>query len=172
MFGFFFLWFYLPICGAQVVGYMLVLAGVMKHEPRFLLIAKCILAVTIPISGLLAILFFFVLILSFGYFFYTFVFIIFIGVFFTGFAVIIVHRAHTSMLGNGGNSSNSSNVNHPPMPPPQPQPMSSPPPTSMPYNNGSSQPPPPPPPPRHAPQYEQTPVPAGYGFNPSEPGRW
>uniref|UniRef100_A0AC34G208 Uncharacterized protein n=1 Tax=Panagrolaimus sp. ES5 TaxID=591445 RepID=A0AC34G208_9BILA len=169
MFGFFWLWFYLPICAAQCVGYMLVLAGVFKHDPRLLLFAKCILAVTIPISVLLAILFFFVIIFTFGFFFYNFVFIIFIGIFFTGFAVIIVHRAHTAMLGSGHNG-NQANVNHPPMPSPQPQPQ----PQPQPYNNpppytGGA---PPPPPPRHVQQYEQPPIPTGYGVNPSDPGKW
>uniref|UniRef100_A0A914Q0F8 Uncharacterized protein n=1 Tax=Panagrolaimus davidi TaxID=227884 RepID=A0A914Q0F8_9BILA len=76
------------------------------------------------------------------------------------------------MLGNG----NQANSNHPPMSPqypPQtvsspypPPPMSSPNPTPI-YN---SDPLPPPPPPRA--QYDQPPIPTGYGVNPSDPGKW
>uniref|UniRef100_A0AC35F026 Uncharacterized protein n=1 Tax=Panagrolaimus sp. PS1159 TaxID=55785 RepID=A0AC35F026_9BILA len=97
-FSLFFLWFFFPICVLQLIAYILVLGGIPKLESRALLIAKCILAATIPLSALLIILYFFVVKFSVEYFFFTLIFVAFIGICFTSFAVIIIHRAHLHIL--------------------------------------------------------------------------
>uniref|UniRef100_A0A914QKL0 Caspase family p20 domain-containing protein n=1 Tax=Panagrolaimus davidi TaxID=227884 RepID=A0A914QKL0_9BILA len=102
MFAFWlFFWFYCPISAAQAIAYLLVLAGIFKHEPRFLLYSKCLLALTLVANLLLGIMCFFFYAFVFGIYFFMFGFIFFIGIGFTGFAVFIIHRAHKTMEGTG-----------------------------------------------------------------------
>uniref|UniRef100_A0AC35FG13 Uncharacterized protein n=1 Tax=Panagrolaimus sp. PS1159 TaxID=55785 RepID=A0AC35FG13_9BILA len=114
MFAFWlFFWFYCPISAAQAIAYLLVFVGIFKHEPRFLLYSKCLLALTLVANLLLGIACFFFYAFVFGIYFFMFGFIFFIGIGFTGFAVFIIHRAHKTMEGTG--------CDHSQAPPPLPR---------------------------------------------------